>query len=313
MARRPRPPEPYPAFQNLPVRQVALGGKQWLGVHQSGDWRPGAVPLVCVPGYIRNMADFADFLPLLRRVSGIDMPIAALDLRGRGRSSDRQRAEDYSTLADAEDLAEVLAALGIGKCLMLGQDHGGHAIMALAAAHPALIAGTILVDCGPVIDPRGMVRMRSNLQYVAASRTREQARTALEHILAADYPARGAEALDGLAARLFSSDKRGRAVPLYDPALEVRLGDVAAEDVFEAQWPLFNALGHAPLMLCRSQLTDQLRSETFDEMAQRRSDAVAITISGQGSPALLDGQDEVGAIAEFIAFALKNKVQHTGQ
>jgi hypothetical protein len=50
-----------------------------------------------------------------------------------------------------------------------------------------------------------------------------------------------------------------------------------------------------------------LRGETSDEMSRRRDDAVPITIARQGSPPLLDGQDEVGAIADFLAFAGNNK------
>ena len=53
-------------------------------------------------------------------------------------------------------------------------------------------------------------------------------------------------------------------------------------------------------MLLRTQLTDQLRRETFDEMTRRRPDAVALTIAGQGSPALFDQREEIEAVAEFV-------------
>ena len=63
---------------------------------------------------------------------------------------------------------------------------------------------------------------------------------------------------------------------------------------------LFDALTCAPLMLLRTQLTDQLRRETFDEMVRRRPDAEALTIAGQGSPALFDQREEIEAVAEFV-------------
>ena len=53
-------------------------------------------------------------------------------------------------------------------------------------------------------------------------------------------------------------------------------------------------------MLLRTQLTDQLRRETFEEMTRRRPDAVALTIDGQGSPALFDQREEIEAVAEFV-------------
>jgi hypothetical protein len=66
------------------------------------------------------------------------------------------------------------------------------------------------------------------------------------------------------------------------------------------QWPLFDALAIAPLLLLRTQLTDQLRRETFDEMRRRRPDALALTIAGQGSPALFDQSEEIEAVAQFV-------------
>jgi len=95
-------------------------------------------------------------------------------------------------------------------------------------------------------------------------------------------------------------DKRGRARPLYDKRLIEALASINFDDVLMAQWPLFDALTCAPLLLLRTQLTDQLRRETFDEMTRRRPDAVALTIAGQGSPALFDQREEIEAVADFV-------------
>ena len=66
-----------------------------------------------------------------------------------------------------------------------------------------------------------------------------------------------------------------------------------------AQWPLFDALGLAPLLMMRTQLTQQLRRETFEEMMRRRRDAEAFVIEMQGSPPLLDTEDDVQPIIDF--------------
>jgi len=52
-------------------------------------------------------------------------------------------------------------------------------------------------------------------------------------------------------------------------------------------------------MMMRTQLTEQLRRETFEEMMRRRRDADGYIIEGQGSPALLNTPDDVEPIAEF--------------
>ena len=111
-----------------------------------------------------------------------------------------------------------------------------------------------------------------------------------------------------MAERQFWFDRRGRAQGLFDPRLVAQLEKFDFDDVLEPQWPLFEGLNHTDLMLVRTQLTDQLRRETFQEMVRRRPDAATLTISGQGNPALLDGSEELDAIAGFVA-ALDAPVQ----
>ena len=53
-------------------------------------------------------------------------------------------------------------------------------------------------------------------------------------------------------------------------------------------------------MIVRSQLTDQVRRASFDEMVRRRRDAATLVISDQGSPALLENPEEHQAVAAFL-------------
>jgi hypothetical protein len=129
----------------------------------------------------------------------------------------------------------------------------------------------------------------------------------LRRMQAADYPGLDDEALEAVAMRTHYIDKRNRAMPLFDPALVRLLDGFDFDDVLVAQWPLFDALAAAPLMMMRTQLTQQLRRETFDEMMKRRRDAEAFVIENQGSPALLDSNDDVQPIADFVHQVLYGK------
>jgi pimeloyl-ACP methyl ester carboxylesterase len=297
----PRPrtfPADHPPFVALPVTPVALAGGLRAMIHVSGECSRHMLPLVCIPGYQRNMTDFADFVQYFHRASGGDWPIVLLDLPGRGRADDRRKAEDYGSLADARDVASVLAALGIPQAILFGQGHGGQVSMALAAEHPLLVAGTILLDSGPVTDSRGIVRLRNNVAHVEALRGKAVLAD-FRRILAGDYPELAPRQLDELIGRTHFIDKRGRAQPLYDKRLISALASINFDDVLAPQWPLFDALRSAPLMLIRTQLTDQMRRQTFEEMTRRRPDATMLAIEGQGSPALLNQPHDVEAIASF--------------
>lgn len=300
MARKRTVPTDHAAFAGLPVQYVTLAGGLRAAVHVAGRLSQARLPVVCIPGYQRNMSDFTAFTDYFRRMGGGDWPVVLLDLPGRGRADDRARTEDYGSLADARDVASIMAALGLGAAIVLGQGHGGQVAMALAAAHPLLIAGAVLLDSGPVTDSRGIVRLRNNLQHVESLRGAKVVTAGFRRILGGDYPGLPEGSIEPLIGRSHYIDKRGRARPLFDPRLIIPLAGINFDDVLMAQWPLFDALTCAPLLLLRTQLTDQLRRETFDEMVRRRPDATALTIAGQGSPALFDQRDEIEAVANFV-------------
>lgn len=294
------PTQEHPAFEAMPASMVTAGpARLQLAVHVTGPSSSGALPIVCLAGYTRNMLDFADFMRSFRQIDDRERAIAAIDLPGRGRSTSLDTKTAYSTLTDADATLEAITALGIGRCILVGQGHGGQVAMLIARKRPSLLAGVALVDAGPVTDPRGIVRVRNNFKHLAELKSPSAARDAARKIASADYPGESEARLDELIARQYRLDSRGRLVPLFDPKLIAQLDRFEFDDVLEPQWQLFDGLAAFPLLLVRTQLSDQIRRETFDEMARRRSDAARLVISGVGSPALLDGPEEVRAIADF--------------
>ncbi|HTM77653.1 MAG TPA: alpha/beta hydrolase [Devosia sp.] len=307
MPRQRKIPPDYPAFAPLPVQMVTLGdGRLQAAVHVSGVLTSKRMPVVCIPGYQRNMSDFSEFAAYFQRVGGGQWPLVLIDLPGRGRSSDRVRVQEYGSQRDARAVANVLAALGLERATFIGQGYGGQVAMALATAHPLLLAGVVLLDASPVTDSRGIVRLRNNLNHLESLRGSQAVRAGFHKMLLGDYPGSSESQLDALMLRSHRLDRRGRAWPLHDPRLITALEAFSFDDVLAAQWPMFDTLAATPLMLARTQLTDQVRRETFDEMMRRRPDAVALTIAGQGSPALFDQHQEIDAVAAF-AIAVSTK------
>ncbi len=263
--------------------------------------------MFCVAGYQRNMADFAEFASQFRRVFGEDWPIVLVDLKGRGRSSDRVDKSRYISTIDAADLVQVAAALAIDSAVFIGQGYGGQVVMALAADRPNLVAGAVLLDSGPVSDPRGLVRLRNNLKDLEGHRSEAGHRAMLRRMLAPDYPGVPEAGLDAIAARSHYLDKRGRVRTLFDPHLVKMLEAFEHDDILVPQWQMYGALGSAPIMLMRTQLTEQIRRETFEEMLRRRRDIEGYIIEGQGSPALLQTAEDVEPIAEFVRRIVKRR------
>lgn len=86
--------------------------------------------------------------------------VVAFDLRGHGESEQPENGYDLGTVA--EDVVHGMAALGLGKVVLVGHGWGARVALALAVRHPALVSHLVLVDC-PLIEPRhwpGMTRTR---------------------------------------------------------------------------------------------------------------------------------------------------------
>ncbi len=306
MFKRKLPSDDYPPLAALPVKRMIINnGKQKIAFHLSGrldDHRP---PLVCLADYLRNMADFAGFLDRLRIVFDADWPVLLIDLPGRGRSVDRKNARAYSTLNDARDVEETIAMLGIQRAILLGQGHGGRMIMNLGSSSPNLIAGSILIDAAPLLHAPGMVRLRDNISTLLRIKNPRHFLTAARKIYEATHTNASQEQIELIIERFFSREKSRKYRPLFDTALLKRLKHIEITDIFEPQWPLFHTLKNAPMMLLRTQSSDQLERTTFEYMGQSRSDAIQLVIAGEGCPALLSNDDEVGAIGDFIKHVAK--------
>ena len=70
--------------------------------------------------------------------------VIAVDTRGFGESPLGEQGYSMDDLAD--DLAALLADLGVGRAAVLGMSMGGYAALAFAVRHPSLLAALILCD-----------------------------------------------------------------------------------------------------------------------------------------------------------------------
>jgi pimeloyl-ACP methyl ester carboxylesterase len=73
--------------------------------------------------------------------------VVALDLRGLGDSDPGTQPNDVPT--DADDLHTLVAELGLGPVLVAGQDWGGSAVFAFAAAYPDEVRRLAVLESKP--------------------------------------------------------------------------------------------------------------------------------------------------------------------
>ena len=86
------------------------------------------------------------------------------------------------------DLVAVLTALAVGPAVFIGSSRGGLLAMQLGVAHPTAIAGVVLHDIGPVIEPKGLARLRSYVGKLPQPRNFEEGAEILRLLFHGQFP-----------------------------------------------------------------------------------------------------------------------------
>src|SRR5260370_40783994 len=95
----------------------------------------------------------------------------ALDCRGHGQSAYGSNSDIYTLTVALAGLSAVLSALEIAPAIFLGTSYGGLLAMMLVVWRPTAIAGVILHGIGPVIELRGLMRIKHYVGKLPVPRT----------------------------------------------------------------------------------------------------------------------------------------------
>ncbi len=99
-----------------------------------------ATPLIFVHGWPELSISWRHQLPVF---AALGFRCIAPDMRGYGRSSVYSRHEDYTLENSAQDMLELLDALGRDKAVWIGHDWGSPVVWSLASHHPDRCIGVV--------------------------------------------------------------------------------------------------------------------------------------------------------------------------
>jgi pimeloyl-ACP methyl ester carboxylesterase len=255
----------------------------------------GAPTVLCLHGLTRNSRDFEDLAPHLQRLYRVIVP----DLRGRGFSARDPRLQNYQPAIYVQDILVLMAAVDAPRVAVIGTSLGGMLAMMLSFSHAARIAGIILNDVGPEIDPVGIERIKQYAGKLAPVRTWSEAVAQTRTVYGDAWPDLAPDRWHALARRGYRENAAGMVEPDADPNIGValRAAPAAALDL----WPLWNALRNVPTLAIRGNRSDILSPATFARMKKENPDLQQLEVANRGHVPLLDEPECVAAMDAFLS------------
>ncbi len=257
-----------------------------------GGAKNGGAALLCLTGLTRNSKDYHDFA---LRFAG-KRRVLSPDYRGRGRSARDKDWRNYTPQNYISDIRHLLAATNCHRVVVVGTSLGAILAMGLAVVSPGVLAGAILNDAGPELDPAGIARI---LGYIGDESTFADWAAATRRVqelfpsLSIDSEAAWLE----FAARTFREGGDGALHYDWDPAIARQLGEQKA---LPDLWPLFHALRPAPVLALRGETSDVLSLETFERMGEDMPNLTRVTVPGVGHVPTLAEPAAKRAIDAFL-------------
>jgi pimeloyl-ACP methyl ester carboxylesterase len=115
------------------------------------EWNPaGAATLILLHG---NSANAWWWRPMARALTGANLRLLALDLRGHG-DSEWVRPSNYSPDDYADDLARLIPAAGAQGAITIGHSMGGIAVLAFIQRYHRLARAAVAIDVAITSGPR---------------------------------------------------------------------------------------------------------------------------------------------------------------
>ena len=253
-------------------------------------------PLLCIPGLTRNCRDFE---PLAAAFAG-EWRVIAIDLRGRGQSDYTRDSATYMPMQYVADIAALLDQAGLDRVVAMGTSLGGIVTMLLAVTAPGRIAGAVLNDIGPDVEPTGLARIRDYVGQGRSFPTWMHAARGLRDQGGVAYPDYAISEWLTLAKRLMVVGPGGRITFDYDMKIAEpfnRTQDAPPVDM----WPVFRALAGRPVLAVRGELSDILSSATLERMEREIDGLETVTIARVGHAPTLEEPASRQAIARLLA------------
>ena len=257
---------------------------------------PSRPPIVCIPGLTRNARDFEG---VAARLAG-DWRVICVELRGRGESAYAKDPMTYVPLTYLQDMEALIRELALERFILFGTSLGGLVTMLLAMNGSERIAAALINDIGPVLDRKGLDRIRSYVGHFRGWPSWEEAARFLGEMQHDVFPDWGADEWLVFARRVCRETDEGEIVLDYDMRIAEPFRKPGGDTGFDP-WLAFRALEGVPTLAVRGELSDLLDEETLAEMERELPTLETVTVPRVGHAPTLEEPEAQEAIDRLLA------------
>jgi pimeloyl-ACP methyl ester carboxylesterase len=254
----------------------------------------GRPPIVCLPGLTRNARDFEG---VADRLKG-DWRLICVELRGRGLSEYAKDPMTYLPPVYWQDVEALIAELKLERFILFGTSLGGLITMLLAIADNKRIAGALLNDIGPDLEPKGLDHIRSYVGRSHSWPTWLHAARAICEMQRDRYPDWEIGQWLVYAKRLCRLN-HGRIVFDYDMRIAEPFKAPGGDTGFDL-WSAFAGLTGVPSLVVHGELSDLLSRATVARMVAENPAMESATVPRVGHAPTLDEPEAVAAIDRLL-------------
>ena len=275
-------------------------GSDGLSIHVL-EWSSDGVPLLLLHVFGNEAHVWDDFAPLAAPY----YRVLAMDHRGHG-DSDPDPEHRYGYDALVRDVEAVTAHLGIERLVLVGHSMGGRTAIRFAGAHPERMAGLVIVDAGPDLDWRGVLKIRDD-----AARAPDSFATLREYEsgVARALPMARPEIISRLARHGTRRRTDGRFESKLDPFFREGLkratsADAVSEETRSETDDLWTALRRipCPTLVVRGAASDVLSPDCADRMVDEALPEGTLAVVPQSAHAVMIENPEgfAEAVCPFV-------------
>lgn len=274
-------------------REHRVTSRHCLGLYVRDFGTLSAPAVLCLGGLSRNGKDFVPLAGKLAATYRVIVP----DYRGRGCSDYDPDPRNYAPPVYLDDIRNILTAMDVHQCAVVGTSLGGLLAMGLGVSMPTTLCGVLLNDVAPELP---FARLRDIITYLNARPVLRSWSEAADFITrhAPMMPFTRRQDMDLMVRNTFRERDDGMLVFDWDAKITANIGKAGARDI--DLWAMFRALRRLPVLSVRGLESPFVHDTLWERMLDCIPHMMQVSVPDTGHAPMLTEAACSDAVSDWL-------------